>query len=72
LRKKEIGDSLAQLPPERAPPQINLFDPLNNKGKKGKLQSARGEASAFENASFLPSRSTPICGWGLDTIKDRG
>ncbi len=26
LRKKEIGDSLAQLPPERAPPQINLFD----------------------------------------------
>jgi len=26
LRKKESGDSQAQPPPERAPPQIGLFD----------------------------------------------
>jgi len=26
LRKKESQDSQAQLPPERAPPQIKLFD----------------------------------------------
>jgi hypothetical protein len=30
--------------------------------------TTRGEASAVESVSFLRSRTTPICDWGLDVV----